>query len=119
MIYESSKDYATGRVLILWGEEPPTVKEIESYVKTNYGIVAGEIHIDKPSMFRGMMNPGTITVVPNKTEAARAELLTLLEMAAPFVFAVAEESHRLHGSERLPIDELVERIRAAIGGVKL
>ena len=63
MIYESSKDYGTGRVLILWGEEPPTVAEIESYVKANYGIVGGKIHIDKPTMFRGMMNLGTARIL--------------------------------------------------------
>lgn len=63
MIYESSKDYGTGRVLILWGEEPPTVGEIEDYVKTNYGMVGAEVRIDKPTMFRGIMNLGTATVV--------------------------------------------------------
>lgn len=65
MIYESSKDYGTGRVLILYSEEPPTVNEIQDYVKINYGITDGNIDIEKPSMFRGMMNLGTVTVTPN------------------------------------------------------
>lgn len=49
-------------------------------------------------------------------QAERDELRALLEMSAPHVYANAQAAHRLADAapRRLPIDELVYRIRAAI-----
>lgn len=46
-------------------------------------------------------------------EAERAQLLPLLEMAAPFVFAAADAAH-VRTPRRLPVDELVDRIYAVL-----
>ena len=64
-IYESSKDYGTGQVLILWDEDKPSDEEFLEYAKNKHGIT-GTLEVDDPSVFRGMVNPGTATVTPNK-----------------------------------------------------
>ena len=65
MIYESSKDYGTGIILLLFEGEEPTLKEIDAYTQQNYGMT-GWASIELPSEFKGMKNPGTITVSPMK-----------------------------------------------------
>jgi len=63
-IYESSKDYGTGQVLILWDGDKPSNEEFMKYARTEYG-VTGALEVEEPTSFRGMTNPGTATVTPN------------------------------------------------------
>ena len=63
-IYESSKDYGTGQVLILWDGDKPSNDEFLEYAMDEYG-VAGTLEVEEPTEFRGMTNLGTAIVVPN------------------------------------------------------
>lgn len=63
-IYESSKDYGTGVVLILWDGDKPSDEEFIAHAKNEYE-TCGTLTIDYPTEFRGMTNPGTATVIPN------------------------------------------------------
>lgn len=63
MIYESSKDYGTGIVTILFDNEIPTRTEINAHTRRHYGMT-GKFEIVPPSNFRGTENPGVITVQP-------------------------------------------------------
>lgn len=63
-IYESSKDYATGEVLMLWDGDRPSNEEFIEYAKENHG-VAGKLVIEDPTTFKGFQNPGTATVTPS------------------------------------------------------
>lgn len=63
-IYESSKDYGTGVVLILWDGDKPSDEEFLDHARAEYG-TDGTLEIDYPTEFRGMTNPGTATVTPN------------------------------------------------------
>lgn len=63
-IYESSKDYGTGQVLILWDGDKPSDDEFVEHAKNEYGTI-GKLTVEEPTMFRGMSNPGTATVVPD------------------------------------------------------
>lgn len=62
-IYESSKDYGTGVVLILWDGDKPSDEEFIEHALNEYG-VTGVLSIEDPEEFRGMINPGTATVAP-------------------------------------------------------
>ncbi|MCL4722891.1 MAG: hypothetical protein KJZ90_01250 [Rhodocyclaceae bacterium] len=66
-IYESSKDYGTGVVLILWDGDKPSDEEFLKYARDKYG-VDGALCVEPPTEFHGMTNPGTATVTPNYTE---------------------------------------------------
>jgi len=63
-IYESSKDYGTGVVLILWDGDRPSDDEFLEYAMASYG-TTGTLEVYEPTDFRGMTNPGTATVTPN------------------------------------------------------
>ena len=63
-IYESSKDYGTGQVLILWDGDKPSNEEFMDHAQELYG-VTGRLEVEAPTKFRGMMNHGTATVTPN------------------------------------------------------
>lgn len=63
MIYDSSKDYIGGFILMLFDGETPSDNEIREYVKKNYGDDIDEIgEIDPVSEFHGLKNAGTIHV---------------------------------------------------------
>jgi hypothetical protein len=63
MIIESSKDYAAGRILILFKGEVPTQEEINEYCHLNYGFRPGIGYTIEPENdFRGFINPGTVIV---------------------------------------------------------
>lgn len=62
-ICESSRDYGTGGVLILWDGEQPSEDEFREHALSLYG-VTGQLQVDEQSEFRGMLNPGTATVLP-------------------------------------------------------
>ena len=65
MIYESSKDYGTGVISMHFDGDTPTQTEIDQYLTENYGIgISGTVEIEYPSTFRGLQNPGVITVHP-------------------------------------------------------
>ena len=60
-IYESSKDYGTGVVLILWGGDKPSDEEFLDHAWKEYGI-DGLLEVEYPTEFRGMSNLGTATI---------------------------------------------------------
>lgn len=62
MIYESSKDYGTGLVTLVYDEDTPSDLDITDYVKGNYGFTPGSVSIDPPSPVTrdGYVNPGII-----------------------------------------------------------
>ena len=63
MILESSKDYGTGTITIIFGNPIPIRSEVNAYTQENYGMT-GAFEIHPPSNFRGMENPGVIKVQP-------------------------------------------------------
>ena len=60
-IYDSSMDYGTGTILILWDGDKPTSEEFREYAEKLYGVI-GHLEIEDPINFRGMQNPGTATI---------------------------------------------------------
>jgi len=61
MITESSKDYVTGNVLMLWDGEVPTYEEVNQYCFDNYGFRPNfNYEVDAPNDFMGYINPGTV-----------------------------------------------------------
>ena len=63
-IYDSSMDYGTKQVLILWDGDKPSDDEFHEHARELYGVV-GRLYVEEPTEFRGMKNPGTATVTPN------------------------------------------------------
>ena len=63
-IYDSSKDYGAGYVLILWDGDKPSDAEFLEHASTLYG-VTGRLDVEEPTEVRGMHNPGTAMVTPN------------------------------------------------------
>lgn len=63
-IYESSKDYGTGQVLILWDGDRPGDEEFLEHAMLEYG-TTGTLEVDEPTVFRGITNPGTAIITPN------------------------------------------------------
>ncbi len=63
MIYDSSRDYGTGSILILFDGADPTEHEIRDYVRRNYSSNCFEIEIESESSHNGYRNPGTIRVM--------------------------------------------------------
>lgn len=61
-MYEASKDYGTGEILILFDGPDPTEDEIRDYVSRNYGCECFEIEVESESGFYEYHNPGTIKV---------------------------------------------------------
>lgn len=61
-IIESSKDYGTNSVLILWDGIRPTDDEFIEYSIKNHG-VNGDLFIENPSNYNGLINLGTCHVV--------------------------------------------------------
>jgi len=63
MIYESSRDHGTGTITLLFDGDRPSLSEIDEYLSNNYGMgVCGLVEVDQPNTFRGMLNPGTVTI---------------------------------------------------------
>lgn len=65
-IYESSKDYGTGQVLMLWDGDKPSNEEFLEYSKIWYG-VTGTLEVEEPTVFQGMVNTGTAVVTPKNS----------------------------------------------------
>ena len=70
MIYESSKDYGTGEILMIHDGET-TVQEVCDYLQCNHSqeVNAGDqLHFTDASECRGMISPATINFSPaNRT----------------------------------------------------
>lgn len=69
MIYESSKDYGTGEILMIHDGET-TVREVCDYLQRNYSQEVSEgdrLHFTKASEYWGMTNPATINFSPANT----------------------------------------------------
>lgn len=65
MIYDSSKNYYTGVITMIFDGDPPSMTEVDEYLIDNYGIgVTGTVDVELPYLFRGLFNPGSITVNP-------------------------------------------------------
>ena len=64
-IFESSKNYVNGAVLILWDGDKPSDEEFLDHARSQYG-TEGALSVDGPTEFRGMMNPGVATVTPGE-----------------------------------------------------
>ena len=68
-IYDSSKDYGSGQILILWDGNRPSDEEFLDHAKNNYGGNNKLLTVEEPTYFRGqvhgMKNPGTAVVVPH------------------------------------------------------
>jgi hypothetical protein len=62
-IYDSSKDYCTGIVLILWDGDRPSNEEFLEHAKNEYD-TEGFLYVEPPTNFRGLVNPGTAEVTP-------------------------------------------------------
>ena len=63
MMYESSKDYISGSITILFDGETPTESEILDFVKDNYAFTGTpQIEIEPENEFRGLTNPAVIKV---------------------------------------------------------
>ena len=75
-IYESSKDYGTGVVMILWDGDKPSDEEFLDHARNEYG-TDGTLAIDFPTEFRGMTNPGTATVTPNVINGGQMDRLEI------------------------------------------
>lgn len=65
MIYDSSKDYLTGRVLLIFCGNVPSTEEINQYCETNYGFTPARMFIDEPDEgYGGHPNPGLVHCHP-------------------------------------------------------
>ena len=67
MIYDSSKDYMTEKVLLIYDGTAPTDDEIISYCVKNYGFTPLSIVVEpeNPGPF-GYTNPGTVFCHPRE-----------------------------------------------------
>jgi len=66
MIYESSKNYSTGEILMIHDGET-TVQEVRDYLQRNYSQEMSEgdqLQFEDASEHRGMKNPATISFSP-------------------------------------------------------
>ena len=67
MITDSSKDYGTGKVLITFDGDPPSVSEISEYCQRNYGFAPRSLLIFESDMgYGGYQNPGTVHAHPDE-----------------------------------------------------
>jgi hypothetical protein len=64
MIVDSSKDYFTGTVVLMFEGEQPSLSEINEYCRANYGFVPVSVDIDLPNDFLGYTNPGRVHCSP-------------------------------------------------------
>ena len=61
MIIESTMDYGTGVVTIVYDNCEPTAHAVNSHCEHNYGFVPTEYTVDAPNDYKGLLNPGIIT----------------------------------------------------------
>ena len=67
MITDSSKDYLSGKVFIIFDGEEPTTEVVISYCEKNYGFTPKSIFIEPEHEGPfGMTNPGTAICHPNE-----------------------------------------------------
>jgi hypothetical protein len=63
MIYESSKDYGTGEVTLLFDNRTPSYTEISEHVEENYSMTSFSYMIEEPTEYNGLVNPGIVRVI--------------------------------------------------------
>lgn len=69
MIYDSSKDYLTGRVLLIFDGSEPSREEIDEYCQRNYGFTPHTVDINQPDTgYGGHPNPGRVRCYPQQGE---------------------------------------------------
>ena len=61
MITESSMDYGTGIVTMLFEGERPSYDAVREYCDKNYGFKPFGFTSTMPNEYKGLLNPGTIT----------------------------------------------------------
>lgn len=66
MITESTRDYLSGIVFLMFESSVPSSDEINDYCKTNYGFVPARSELDMPAEFRGYTNPGWVRCYPDR-----------------------------------------------------
>ncbi len=66
MIFESSKCYGTGKILMHYDGKTPTEQEVRQHVERHYGAKGGTVLIHEASEYRGFHNPGTVLFLPSK-----------------------------------------------------
>ena len=63
MITDSSKDYFTGKIFMIFEGSIPTYEEVNQYCLTNYGFRPNfDYEIEPENDFMGYINPGTVIV---------------------------------------------------------
>ena len=61
MILESTMDYGTGIVTILFDGDRPGYDAVREYCDKNYGFKPVGFSVTMPSEYRGLVNPGVVT----------------------------------------------------------
>lgn len=61
MITESTMDYGTGIVTILFDGDRPSYDAVREYCNKNYGFKPFGFTVAMPSEYKGMVNPGVVT----------------------------------------------------------
>ena len=65
MIYDSSKDYMTGTVTLVFDGVEPTVDQIYDYCRNNYGSQEGSFVVEPATAHGGYLNPGIVKCNPD------------------------------------------------------
>ena len=71
MIYESTKDYSSGRVILVYDGADPSIEEIHSYCQRNYGFIPSSVVVndqadaDTDWSIMGIEEPGIIYCYPS------------------------------------------------------
>ena len=69
MILESSMDYGTGIVTMLFEGERPSYDAVREYCDKNYGFKPFGFTVTMPGEYKGLMNPGVVTTSRKELES--------------------------------------------------
>ena len=75
MIYESSKDYGTGVILMLV-IPPVSTQDVADYIRANYHQEVNEgdqMHFTDETIHKGLTNPATVQFIPKNRENTHCE----------------------------------------------
>ena len=64
MITESSRNYLSGIVFLMFETSEPSPAEITEYCEAHYGFVPARTDLDMPTEFHGYTNPGWVRCYP-------------------------------------------------------
>jgi hypothetical protein len=63
VITDSSKDYFTGKILMIYDGDIPSYEEVNQYCFDNYGFRPNfDYTVEPPNEYRGYINHGTVIV---------------------------------------------------------